>query len=386
MPALVEAHGQPSWRLANPDVEAFVTEVGGHLGPVTFQLGERAVSPYHVAPWAGEAPAPGLPPVLPDLPPVLRVLRGDFFCLPFGGNNEPFEGERHPPHGETANGRWSLASLAHTADARTLHLSLEPTVRPGRVDKYVTLRAGHAALYVRHVVSGMRGPMSFGHHAMLRFPERPGSGLVATSPFVFGQTAPEPVEQLETGGASGLAVGAAFASLDAVPTLTGEAADLSRYPALPGCEDLVMLVAVPEGPFAWTAVTFPGEGYVWFALKDPRVLRQTVLWISNGGRPYPPWNGRHTGVLGLEEVTSYFHYGLAASVRPNPVSERGWPTHLTLDPETPLDVRTVAAVAAVPEGFDHVAEIAPERGDTVRLTSRSGRSVTIALDHGFLRG
>src|SRR5512135_1149260 len=27
--------GQPSWRLASTTVEAFVTEVGGHLGPVT---------------------------------------------------------------------------------------------------------------------------------------------------------------------------------------------------------------------------------------------------------------------------------------------------------------------------------------------------------------
>jgi hypothetical protein len=369
-------HGQPSWRLATDDVEAFVTETGGHLGPVSFRLGDRDVRPYALAPWAEEAAA--------DLPPVLEVLRGDFFCLPFGGSDEVFDGERHPPHGETANARWACRAHTWTADVSSLHLRLDTAVRPGRVDKHVTLRRGHPALYVRHVVSGMAGPMSLGHHAMLRFPDRPGSGLVATSPFAFGQTSPVPVETPETGGASGLAVGAPFTSLDAVPTATGETADLSRYPARPGFEDLVMLVADPGRPLAWTAVTFPDEGYVWFTLKDPRVLRQTVLWVSNGGRRYPPWSGRHVNVLGLEEVTSYFHLGLAASARPNPMSACGFPTHVDLDPDRPLDVRVVSAVAAVPAGFDHVATIEPGDGETVALTSRSGLTVTAALDHGFL--
>ena len=33
-------------------------------------------------------------------PPVIRVLRGDFFCMPFGGNEGSFRGERHLVHGE----------------------------------------------------------------------------------------------------------------------------------------------------------------------------------------------------------------------------------------------------------------------------------------------
>lgn len=376
---LADVHGQPSWRLAVPEVEAFVTRQGGHLGPVTFQVEGRPVRPYALAPWAREATAA-------DLPPVLKALRGDFFCLPFGGSDEPVEGEAHPPHGETANAAWRQVSSRRRGDASTLHLALDTTIRPGRVDKWVTLRDGHRALYVRHVVSGMRGPMSVGHHAMLAFPDRPGSGLVATSPFVYGQTSPVPVERPERGGDSHLAVGAPFSSLDAVPTVTGGTADLSRYPARHGFEDLVLLVAEPERALAWTAVTFPDEGHVWFTLKDPRVLRQTVLWLSNGGRRYAPWNGRHVNVLGLEEVTSYFHLGLAASARPNPLSRRGWPTHVDLDAAAPLDVRVIAAVAAVPEGFDHVASVVPEAGrESVTLTSRSGRSVSIPLDHGFLR-
>ena len=92
-------HGQPSWRLASSSVEAFVTEVGGHLGPITFDRKGRRLQPYSVAPWAEEQTDR-------SLPPIIKALRGDFFCLPFGGNATPFGRERHPVHGETANARW----------------------------------------------------------------------------------------------------------------------------------------------------------------------------------------------------------------------------------------------------------------------------------------
>ena len=95
--------GQPSWRIASPHVEAFVTELGGHLGPVSFRLGGKRIEPYSVAPWAEER-------IDPATPNILRVLRGDFFCMPFGGNETPYRGERHPVHGETANARWELKS------------------------------------------------------------------------------------------------------------------------------------------------------------------------------------------------------------------------------------------------------------------------------------
>jgi hypothetical protein len=194
-----------------------------------------------------------------------------------------------------------------------------------------------------------------------------------------------PVEQPAQRGYSLLTPGATFETLDAVPTVTGEAADLSRYPARRGFEDLVLLASDPEAALAWTAVTFPTEGFVWLTLKDPRVLRQTVLWVSNGGRHYPPWSGRHVNVLGLEEVTSYFHFGLAESAAVNPLSEQGIPTSADLD-GSPFPVACIAAVAAVPEGFDHVANVrAHAEEDAVTLTARSGVTVTVPLRHRFLQ-
>ncbi len=371
--------GQPSWRLASTAVEAFVTRLGGHLGPVTFDRKGRRLQPYSVAPWAEEQTDP-------SLPPIIQVLRGDFFCLPFGGNATPFGSERHPVHGETANARWQFRSLEAKAGRCCLHLSLQTKVRPGRVDKRIWLVDGQNAVYSQHVVTGMSGPMNLGHHAMLKFPGTPGSGLVSTSHFVYGQVFPQALELPENRGYSWLKPGAEFKSLEQVPTFTGETADLTRYPARRGYEDLVMMVSDAKAPFAWAAVAFPKERYVWFALKDPRVLRETIFWLSNGGRHYPPWSSRHVNVMGLEEVTSYFHFGLAESARKNPTSRKGFSTCVTLSPREPLVVPYIMGVAGIPSAFGRVVSIQAARGNqAILLQSASGKQARAAVDLGLLR-
>ena len=373
-------NGQPSWGLRASDVEAWVTELGGQLAPVTFDRRHRRLQPFSIAPWV-EEPESGA------LPPILRVLRGDFFCLPFGGNATAFRGERHPVHGETANGRWHLEALGGGRGAASLHLSLPTRIRRGRVDKWIELRDGQNVVYCRHTLSGMSGPMCFGHHAMLRFPDRPGSGVVTTSAFAHGQVFIEPTERPENRGYSWLQPGTTFDTLVRVPTIVGADTDLARFPARRGFEDIAMILSQPDLPFAWTAVTFPRERYVWFALKDPRVLRGTIFWLSNGGRHYPPWNGRHVNVLGLEEVTSYFHLGLAESARSNPFNKLGFATSVKLDPRRPFTVNYLMAVAPIPAGFDRVAAIEPAgAGAGVNLQSASGKTVPVPLDLEFLRG
>jgi hypothetical protein len=371
--------GQPSWRLASGEVEAFVTQMGGQLGPVTFDRRRRKIQPYSVAPWAEE-------PVDRSLPPIIQALRGDFFCLPFGGNATPFRGEKHPVHGETANARWRFESLETKGERTCLHLSLRTKVRPGHVDKRIWLQDGENVIYCQHVVSGMSGPMNLGHHAMLKFPDVPGSGRVSTSRFVYGQVFPQAFEFPDKGGYSWLKLGAEFSSLEKVPTLDGQTADLTHYPARRGFEDLVMLVSDAEEPFGWTAVSFPKQGYVWFALKDPRILRETVFWLSNGGRHYPPWNSRHVNVMGLEEVCSYFHPGLAESARPNQISAKSYPTFVTLNARKPLVVPYIMGVTAIPRGFDRVVSIQAAQGSrSITLQSASGQSAKAPVRLDFLQ-
>lgn len=372
-PRLHTVHGQPSWSFNSSTVHAHLTQLGGHLGPVTFRLGHRIVAPLSVAPWAEEKI---------DTIDLLRALRGDFFCAPFGGNAKPWKNERHPVHGETANAKWRLDAFEKSDDRLTLHTSLDTTVRRGRVDKFVTLIDGHTAVYQQHVLSGLSGPMDVGHHAMLRFPDEPGSGVISTSRFTRGQVFPDAFEEPAKGGYQSLEPAAEFKRLDRVPMLNGGFADLTSYPARRGFEDLVMLTADPKLPFAWNAVTFPKQRYVWFALRDPRVLRHTIFWISNGGRHYSPWNGRHVDVMGIEDVTAYFHYGLAESAGANALNRRGIPTALQLNSKRPTRVNYIIGVVEIPRGFDRVQTIRAI-DDGIELTARSGRRARtpIALSH-----
>ena len=373
---LSRIHGQPSWHFTSDKVDAAITQQGGHLAPIKFRLPHGVVQPYSVAPWAEEKESA-------KLPRLLQSLRGDFFCAPFGGSESLYQGEKHPPHGEVAHEPWKLESATKTKDETELHLSLKVKVRKGRVDKTIRLRRGETALYCRHVLTGMAGKMNFGHHATLKFPDAEGSGLIDTSPISLGQVLPVAFEKPAEGGYNSLKVGAPFSKLNHVPTMDGTVADLSKYPARRGFEDLVMMAHQASPEFAWTAVTFPAERYVWFALKDPRVLTSTVLWISNGGRHYAPWNGRHVSVMGLEDVTSYFHLGLAESAKPNPVSKRGIATHLTLKANSPLTVNYIMAVAAIPKNWGRVKSIV-RSAKGVTLKSDKGRTVHAPLDVDFL--
>lgn len=374
--------GLPSWRVRSSTVSAYVTRQAGHLAPVTFDRKGRKIEPFGIAPWATEKTPKGLP-------HLLTSLRGDFFCLPFGGNALPFGKEKHPPHGQTANDQWSLVGLDEKKDRHTLTLRMKTTARPGVVDKNITLIDGHNALYCRHTVLNMSGKMSYGHHAIVQFPDSEGSGEYSHSPIKFGRTAPAPVEDPASGGYSILKIDQRFASLNKVPLATGGFTDLTVYPARRGYEDIATIVNRPTGPFAWNAVTFARQRYVLFTLKDPAVLPQTVLWISNGGRHYAPWNGRHVNIMGIEDVCSYFHYGLAESARPNALTKAGSKTCVSLNPKRPLVVNYIMGIAKIPAGFDRVKTIKPagaRKPGHITLTADSGRRVTVAVEHEFLRG
>jgi len=376
-PKLIVVAGQPSHRLASSDVELYVTRLGGHVGPIVFDPKGAKFSPMAVAPWAEEETR--------DIPPMLKVLRGDWFCMPFGGNEKAYRKEKYQPHGETANRAWTFKGTQREKDRTTLKLSMDFQARAGRVEKRVMLVDGHRAVYQRHTLTGFSGPMNLGHHAVLKLPDEPECGLISTSPFVWGQAFPGQFESPAAKGYSALLSGTRFDTLARVPMICGGTTDLSRYPARRGFEDLAMLVSATKAPFAWTAVSFPKQKQVWFALKDPRVLRSTLMWFSNGGRHYAPWNGRHVNVLGLEEVTSYFHTGLAESAAENPLSMSGHATVLQLDPKTPTQVNYIMAAAPIPRGFDRVKTIDQENGGVV-LTSDSGKRAIAHVDLSFLTG
>ncbi len=367
-PVLKTVFGQPSWILKTNMVTAAITRTGGHLAPVTFRLGKRIVQPFSISPWWNEKLAP-------DTPPILRVLRGDFFCLPFGGNATPYRNRRHLVHGDTANLPWRLVGLGKNGNSSTLRLELDLKAFHGRVEKRITLVPGHTVIYDEHVVTGVNMPTSLGHHATLQFPDRPGAGYFSTSRCIHRQVFIEPAEQPAACGYSLLKPGAVFKDITRVPTITGELADLSRFPARRGYTDLAIFCAEPSLSVAWSALALPEEGYAWFSLRDPKVLASTLCWYSNNGRYYPPWNGRHCNVMGVEDITSFFHCGAVESARPNVLSRRGIKTSLKPTTRQPLHVRYIMGVAAIPKTFGLVKDIRVEPG-RVTLVGLGARVAT----------
>lgn len=356
------------WQLESNHVRLEISSEGGFLYPAEFRLeGERIVSPLHRAPWLEEA-------IPDDLPPMLRGLRGDFFCAPFGDSDLLPEEPR--PHGATANAAWTLVS----SDDSQLELELQPSVMDARVTKRVFVRQGHAVIYQQHRFRGGSGALPVGHHAMLHTTE---PLLLGFSNWVWGGTPPQVLEPDPATGRSSLAYPQRFSDLREVRLENGETTDLTTYPQLEHSEDLVMLVADSTLPFAWSAATNQHSGWVWFALKNPRVLCSTVLWLSNGGRDSAPWSGRHTGVIGIEEVSAYFHLGHRASVEANPLATQGIETALELRPDDEVSIRYAFGVAAIPDGFGRVVRIRAVAGG-IALEDEVGQSVYAAVDLGFI--
>lgn len=357
-------HGAPSYPLSNDLVSLHITRDGGMLAPVGFQLGDRLVSPYSLSPWMPDG-------IDAELPVLLKNLRGDFLCLPFGPQ------ENGPPHGETANRTWHLVS--ETEDSITLGISASDVA--ANITKTVSLRSGQTAIYCEHRISELDGDWSYGNHPILDLSQiTEGGARVSVSPFRWASVYPEAFSAPADGARQALRIGAVFSDLAEVPLENGGNTDLTRYPARLGNDDLVMMISensTPEQPFAWSAVVM--NGYVWFSLKNPTDFPATLFWLSHGGRSAAPWESRHLARLGIEDVCSHFCDSVDIS-RKDLLRNLSMPTTRRFEKDQPVTLRNIQAVAAVPEGFGLVKSIKPEGADRVRITDGEGLSALSLVD------
>jgi len=374
-------HSQSSWVIHNGNVELAVTELGAHMAPVTFCRDTKyPVQPYYISPWQDEKTT--------GLAPVLAPLRGDFFCLPFGGNSEPWRGEHHPPHGETSGNQWKFEKAARSGKALTLALSLRTKIRSGSVRREFTLIDNQNAIYCRTQVEGFTGSTPFAHHAILRMPRQEGALRLSTSPFTVGRTYPFPLARPAEGEYQWLATDSPFRSLERVPSIFKHEppGDCSRFPVRPGfCDLLQQFERAPKhaSPVpSWAAVVNTEENWLWFALKNPVLMPGRLFWIENRGRHHSPWNGRNS-CLGIEDGCMYFDRGIAESCRPNPISRSGIPTSVRIRRGQTLDVRYIQGAVTVPEGFDRVASVRFSEGEA-EFRSSSGHTVAVPVETHFL--
>jgi hypothetical protein len=308
------------WHLTSDRVSVRISSIGGFVDQVTI---DGHLAPLHTAPWLNET--------LPDdIPPMLAHLSGDFFCAPFGAADvDPTENR---PHGATANREWIPLEVREDAG----HWVLDGTVNGASVHKHVWLEAGEPMVYQEHVLIGGSGSIPVAHHLMLKV-NAPIE--LRFAPYEWIGTPPEAVEPDPTIGRSLLAYNRVFEKIEEAPLADGTTVDLSVYPTMDRHEDIIMLRTRRDLEKGWVTAVCREEDWMFFAEKDTATLPGTVLWMSNGGRDYAPWNGRHTGVIGIEETCSWFHLGHKASTEPNPLSEAGYPTALQLEPGVSTRIR-----------------------------------------------
>jgi hypothetical protein len=308
---------------ATPHVAFAVQRLGAQLGPAVFVLPDgRQVSPLHVAPWAAE-------PEAADLPGVLRSLRGEWPCVPFGYGTAvtedtparwagliapPTEGEAVHGHGSNAAWDWEDAdpgalalSIAYPAD--------HPVARLGRTVRAVP---GTAALdFTLSVTARADCLLPLGLHFTFRLPDAPGAARIEPGAHRLVRSFPGSVEP----GASLFAIDREFADLSAAPTRDGGTVDAAAVPLAVRVEELLQI----DGSDGRMALAVPAEGWrariEWDAALCPSVL----LWYSNRGRQAYPWGGRHLA-LGMEPICSAFGLSPATSAGPNPVNAADTPT------------------------------------------------------------
>jgi hypothetical protein len=357
-------HGSSSFFVSTPEVDFAVTAQGGHLAPVDFYFEDYAVSPYALAPWQPQEADPALP-------HLLTQLRGDFFCLPFAGQSGG------APHGDTANGIWSLVEQSE----RQLVLEMRNTDSGAHVTKRISVRENQPLLYTEHILEGLVGEWNYGNHPILDFSElAQGQGRLAVSPFRWASVYDGVFANPAAGETGRLKEGARFDSLRSVPCKDGTLMDLTHYPTPAGHEDLVMMVneaPTPEQPFAWSAATF--DDHVWFSLKNAVDFPATLFWISNGGRSAHPWENRHLGRLGIEEVCGHFCNGLEIS-RENRLADFGIPTTRLFEKGEIVRLPVIQGVALVDPGFGQVTSIQPIDDHTIVITGEQGAFVHVTCD------
>lgn len=338
----------------------------GNIPMLRLKWEGRSIEPLHAAPWRDEAEiqADG------GLPLVDRRLAGDFFCAPFATSDDPDT----PPHGWTANSAWHVAGQA----SGRLHAVLERDVRGAVVTKALELADDAPLLYQEHVFNGGHGILPVAHHPMLRLA---GGGRFFTSPKRAVLTPNQPLEP----GRSHLAYPARSTELTAVAAADGRTADLTRWPVGARNEDFAVLVEADGADIAWSAVIREVEDDIVFFLKNPAVLPVTMLWFSNGGRDYSPWNSRHIGVVGIEDGCAAGAGGEAVAAGPNPVAGEGVATGLALAKGRRHTIRHVTGAIPRPSGWTAISAISVA-GDRLTISDDAGRRIDLPWRKDFLKG
>ncbi|SDF66316.1 MULTISPECIES: hypothetical protein [unclassified Duganella] len=310
----------PMWRLEWDHGSAEVQALGGMLGPLHFRLdAERDLQVMHVAPWAGTVDSMGLP-------GMLRRMRGEWPCVPFGRTDLPpdlpqgwtaLAPDDRWPHGYASNHRWRCKH----ADQQSICLEIDyPEDSPvASIERHISVVQGAAALDITLTIHPRRSTqLPAGLHPTFRLPQPHGRVTLELGRHEGIYSYPSS----SAGAVSRLLPDTRSAQLNALAGIHGPL-DLSRLPLTDDGEELLQVRALTAidgaAPFSLHYQDYSAHVGMWW---NPQQFPDLMLWLSNRGRPEFPWQSRHVA-LGAEPVNSVFDLSrVAQPPAGHPLSDR----------------------------------------------------------------
>ncbi|MFD4960426.1 hypothetical protein [Microbacterium sp. NPDC058389] len=309
--------------------EVRISPIAAMLRSARLRTARGWVMPFAAAPWDRDDPG------VAGLPGHLRVLGGEFVCLPFGsaplpsdappdwlaaGGGAPTPTQSHP-HGAAADREWDVVERDTSGVTLALELPEPDPVR--RLERTIAGVDGEPTVEFSlriHARRAHRTPL--GLHPVFRLPQ-PGETLSIDADFRQGRTYPALID----GGSGLIPRDTTFSHLTQVGGV-----DLSTTPYAERAEEVVQLLDVtPPVRLRWSG----GDGVTLDWQRD--VLPSVLLWWSDRQLTDAPWGGRFRG-LGVEPIASAFDLPADVSIADNPIARGGVATTVTLSPRHPLQV------------------------------------------------
>jgi hypothetical protein len=155
---------------------------------------------------------------------------------------------------------------------------------------------------------------SIGIHPIFRLNEKPGSMRLILPKAKFIATYPTKPEKIST-----FKPNCFLDDITHVPLIDDGSMDASRLPLDYNTEELLLVGGLKEGKVVLENLE---EGYRVILAFDIGCFESCMLWMSNKGRDYTPWNSRNL-CLGIEPVTAAFDFGENISTSHNLLNEKG---------------------------------------------------------------
>lgn len=290
-----------------------VVRAGAMCAPAEFVLPDgRRVQPFAIAEWQDDGSKD-----FRDLPPLLKRLRGDWACVPFGMPHTrvdlPTEWAPRATaglatgnwfHGPGANENWTVTETGEGSVTLMLDYPIDHPI--SRVKRRIHGDPSGARIHFDlEVLPRESCRLPVGVHPVMRLPEEIGAAKLvvegANGVFTYPVDAEPNVSQLSNG--------IRFDALDRARWADNSELDLSRHP-LPRQTEEIVLVAGVTGR---AHLEYESEGWRVSVIWDPAAFGACNLWISNGGRGFYPWNHRFRG-LGIEPVSAPFDLGVDVAI------------------------------------------------------------------------